>query len=151
MRSARYVILDPRTEFFVPEDTQIVISFEWLGPAGQHRLSGTWRGPRGTTTTTEIDYTAVDRQFGAYWTLKLPPSVPAGPWRLEATMDGQPAGVHEFTISEGTGGPAAAAAARRMPLSRQELYQRAAASLVTVEGFDAAGIRLGSAMGTPID
>jgi hypothetical protein len=151
VRSGKYVILDPRTEFFVPEDTEIVISFEWLGRAGPHRLSGTWRGPRATSTTTEFDYTAVNREFGAYWTLKLPPGVPAGPWRLEAAIDGQPAGVHEFTITEGTGGTAAAAATRRMPLTRQELYARGAAALVTVEAFDAAGARLGSAAGTLID
>jgi hypothetical protein len=147
VRNGQYVVLDPRTEFQVPADAQVIVFFEWLGAPGAHKLSGTWHGPSDTRTTTAFDYTAQDRQFGAYWVLTLPATIPPGDWRLDASIDGQPAGSHAFRILSGSTPAGAPASPRRLPLTRQELYERGLAALVTVEALDAAGAKLQSGLG----
>lgn len=151
IRNGRYVVLDPRTHFQVPRDTQIIVYFSWLGPPGAHKLSGTWRGPRDTSTTTEFDYTASDRQFGAYWLLKLPPDIPTGQWTLEARIDGHAAGVHAFEISAEGEAPPPAVSLRKLPLTRAELYQRGVSALVSVDAIDAGGARLDTGLGFRVD
>ena len=135
-----YVVDDPRTVFRVPEDRQIIVHFEWEGPAGKHRMEGLWRNPGGRVSTIS-DFTHESRggRFGAYWELALPESVPTGTWTLEARIDGQPAGTHTFEIVAGAGGPRAAAPPPRQPLSAAELYQRIHAATVVVHKLDAAG------------
>src|SRR5713101_6018745 len=72
-QGGRYIIEDPRTIFYVPDDRQVVVYLEWDGPVGQHHLE-------------------------AYWTLLLAESAPTGLWTLEAHVDGEVAGTHTFQI-----------------------------------------------------
>ena len=101
IKGGRYVVLDPRTAFRVPEDTTVVVYFEWLGPAGKHQLAGTWRGPSNTSTTSSFEYVAKESAFSAFWELTLPASAPRGAWALEATIDGFPAGQPVRATGEG--------------------------------------------------
>jgi hypothetical protein len=141
-----FSVVDPRTVFRVPDDRQILVHFEWDGPAGKHRMEGIWRNPDGrVSTVSEFDYEARGSRFGAYWTLALPDSAAIGTWRLEARIDGQPAGAHTFEILPGTGGGAgsstasAPAAPARRALSAAEVYTRLQAATALVEKLDAGG------------
>jgi hypothetical protein len=40
---------DPRTTFFVPDDRQVIVYFEWEAPRGTHHCEGTLRSPNGQT------------------------------------------------------------------------------------------------------
>ena len=150
IKGGRYVVLDPRNTFRVPEDSTVVVYFEWLGPAGKHQLAGTWRGPSNTSTTSAFEYVAKESAFSAYWELTLPASAPRGAWALEATIDGFPAGVHTFEVS-GMDAPAPVAAPVRVPLTRQEVFARTLESAVTVEALDANGGRLAIGPGFAVD
>src|SRR5574337_1279729 len=44
-QGGRYVIQDPRTVFYIPEDRQVIVYFEWEGPIGLHRFEGLWKNP----------------------------------------------------------------------------------------------------------
>ena len=46
-RGGNYVILDPRTTFYVPDDRQVIVYFEWEAPKGTHHCEGTIKGPNG--------------------------------------------------------------------------------------------------------
>ncbi|MEO5819905.1 MAG: hypothetical protein ABIT71_05325 [Vicinamibacteraceae bacterium] len=136
-----FVIEDPRTVFRVPDDRQVIVHFEWDGPAGAHRLEGLWRNPDGRVSTiSDFEHTSRGGRFGAYWELALPTGAATGTWTLEARIDGQPAGSHRFEIVAGAGSTAPVAATpTRAPLSGQELYRRIQAATVTVQKLDAAG------------
>jgi hypothetical protein len=150
MRDGRFVILDPRTSFRLPEDAKIVVYFEWLGAPGKHLMVGTWRGPGNTSTSSSFEYVAPNRSFSAYWELTLPASAPLGQWSLEATVDGMPAGTHAFeVVGPEAMGPVKTAA--RVPLSRQEIFARTLETVVVVEALDANGSRLATGPGVILD
>src|SRR5260370_25909648 len=44
-RGGSYVILDPRTTFYVPDDLQGIGYFEWEAPKGTHDWEGNCKGP----------------------------------------------------------------------------------------------------------
>lgn len=146
IRDGRFVILDPRNTFRLPEDANVVVYFEWLGTPGKHLMVGTWRGPANTSTTSSFEYVATDRSFSAYWELTLPPTAPRGQWVLEATVDGMPAGVHPFEVV-GPEATAPAIAATRTPLTRPEVFARTLEASVLVEALDAVGTRVALAPG----
>ena len=150
IKDGRYRVLDPRTSFRVPEDTTVIVYFEWLGPVGKHQFAGTWRGPANTSTTSTFEYVAKTSTLSAYWELTLPTTAPSGPWSLEATIDGFPAGVHAFEVS-GMDAPVPVATPVRVPLTRQEVFARTLESAVTVEALDANGGRLAIGPGFAID
>ena len=114
-----FIVDDPRTVFRVPDDRQVIVHFEWDGPAGAHRLEGLWRNPDGRVSTiSEFAHTSRGGRFGAYWELALPSTAATGTWTLEARIDGQPAGTHTFDIAVGSGAtPPAVARPARAPLS----------------------------------
>ena len=137
-----FIVEDPRTVFRVPDDRQVIVHFEWEGPAGVHRLEGLWRKPDGRVSTiSDFEHTSRGGRFGAYWELALPTTAATGSWTLEARIDGQPAGVHTFEIVAGGAvlPPPIAAAPPREPLTSQELYKRIQAATVTVQKLDAGG------------
>lgn len=142
VRDGRYFIHAPRTRFRVPEDTKVVVHFEWVGAPGAYTLSGTWRGPNNTSTTSEFAYTARDKRFAAYWELPLSPQMPLGDWTLEARIDGVLAGSHQFQVLGMDAEPAPTVAPRRLPLERREAYARALAVTARVEAIAADGTRL---------
>ena len=137
-----YIIEDPRTVFRVPDDRQVIVHFEWEGPAGKHRMEGLWRNPDGRVSTIS-DFTHESRggRFGAYWELALPETAATGTWTLEARIDGQPAGTHTFEIAAGAGtrSPSATAPPARAPLTQAELYQKILSAIVVVRKLDGAG------------
>jgi hypothetical protein len=127
-------ITDPRTVFQVPQDKQVIAYFEWEGPAGLHHFQGTWRGPDGKAfSVSDFQYVAQEIHFRGYWTLTLPERVVPGLWALEATIDGQPAGVQAFQIKVDESllpQPAPTAS---------DIYQRVGAASVFIDSLDADG------------
>jgi hypothetical protein len=142
----RFVVEDPRTTFQAGKDRQVLVLFEWQGPAGRHHCEGSWRDPGGRvvfTSTGDID--ASGPRFGVYWGLSLPDTVATGTWVLETTVDGEPAGMHAFQILAAPADPSAPSA--RRPLGVADIYQRGMEATLTVEAVDSAGARLDQASG----
>jgi len=137
-QGGRYIIEDPRTIFYVPDDRQVVVYLEWDGPVGQHHLEAYWKNPEGKVAAiNDFQYEAKEKRFGAYWTLLLAESAPTGLWTLEAHVDGEVAGTHTFQIV-GAPRPANTIPTRRI-LSPAETYQKALASSVFVQVLDSKG------------
>jgi len=147
-RSGRFVLLDPRNTFKVPDDTQIIVSFEWLGTPGKHQLSGTWKGPGGLSVTSAFEYVAPGREFSAYWTLPITSNAPLGSWSFEAHVDGQPGGTHTFALVGPDGAIPPAAPKAPIPLTRTEMATRVLSAAVSVEAVDANDHVLGQGPGT---
>ena len=145
-KGGQYIIDDPRTVFYLPEDRQVVVYFEWEGPLGRHKLEGTWKNPEGRVmVVSDFDYEAKQRRFAGYWTLLLSENFPTGIWSFEAHVDGELAGVHNFQVVTGKQ-PPPTGPVRRL-LTSAEIYQRGLASTVSVESFDSSGQRLGLGSG----
>jgi S1-C subfamily serine protease len=140
------VIEDPRTVFYLPQDAQAIIYFEWEGPAGKHHFEGFWKNPEGKVASlSDFDYVAPARRFGAYWTLSLAGAIGAGTWTLEAHIDGETAGSHTIQIVLGT--RAGEDTPRRRMLKPAEIYQRTLTSTVSIERLGGSGERLGRGSG----
>jgi len=145
-QGGRYIIEDPRSVFYVPEDRQVIVYFEWEGPIGTHHMEGLWKNPEGKVVTySDFQYDVKEKRFGAYWTLALAETAQAGTWSLEARVDGEASGTLTFQIFAGAR-PADAIAARQM-LKPGELYNLALRSNVTIEKYDSRGERLGRSSG----
>jgi hypothetical protein len=131
---------EERARFDPASDKQVVVLFQWEGAAGAHRLGVQWRSPDGgLSTNSALDYVAKDRRFGAYWTLPLNPTLPAGLWSVEATIDGEPAG--RFTFELAPMAMRATAAARR-PLSASDMFSRLSAAFVVLDRQSMSGQHL---------
>lgn len=140
-KGGQFVLQDPRTVFYIPDDRQVIGYFEWEGAPGSHDFEGTWKNPQGrVAVVSSFTYEARQKRFAAYWTLLLGEDVPTGIWVLEARVDGELAGVHNFQIVSGTK-PAPASPVRRM-LAPAEIYELGVASTVTIESLDQEGRRL---------
>ncbi len=145
-QGGRYVVEDPRSVFYLPQDKQVIVYFEWDGPAGNHHFEGFWKNPAGKVASiSDFQYVAPTRRFGAYWTLALAGTVEPGTWTLEAHIDGEAAGAHTIQIVSGTS-RAEEAPERRM-LKPAEIYQRVLTSTVSVERLGARGEHLGQGSG----
>ena len=95
----RYVIQDPRTVFYVPDDKQVIVYFEWDGPPGTHNFEGYWKNPEGKVVAiSDFKFEAKDKRFGGYWTFLLLEQMPTGLWSVEARIDGETAGAHTFQV-----------------------------------------------------
>lgn len=132
----RFVIDDPRTVFQIPDDKQVVIYFQWQGPAGQHHIEVSWRNPEGrVATTASLDQAAPQGRFGAYWSMPLSDKTTPGLWALEARVDGEPAGIHTIQV---VSGPGLVTVSRRF-LNTGELYERAKTATAFVEKLNPQG------------
>ena len=141
-----YVVEDPRTVFYIPEDHQVIVYFEWEGPPGMHHLEGVWKNPEGKVVLlSDFDYQASQRRFGAYWALVLSEAVQPGLWALEAHVDGELAASHNFQIVASPR-PAITTPQRRL-LSPSEIYQRALGASVPISKRDASGEQLSEGSG----
>ncbi len=146
-QGTRYIIEDPRTVFAAATDRQVIVFFEWEGEIGLHHCEGRWKEPSGKVVlTAPIEYQAATRRFGIYWTLALPETAARGLWAVEVSVDGAPAGTHTFEVTASS----APAPGRRI-LSQAEIYQRALASVVTVERLGPAGQLLGQGPAVALD
>jgi hypothetical protein len=142
----RFIMDDPRSVFQAGKDRQVMVSFEWLGPAGRHHCEGAWKDPTGKTVfTSEADVVARGTRFTVYWGLSLSDSVPTGTWVIEARIDGEPAGAHSFQLQKELG--AAAEKPPKRSLTVAELYQRGLAETLTIVALDGAGAQIGTASG----
>jgi hypothetical protein len=116
----RFVLSEERTAFSRQDDRELVVTFQWEGPPGVHRMIATWRGPDGTVSSSApIEYQAKDRRFGAYWKFSLSPTMAIGSWSVDATVDGQPGGKLAFEIR---GEPVPAVAVKRV-LTQAQLFE----------------------------
>src|SRR5271155_3913056 len=46
-QSGRFILDDPRSTFYIPQDKKIIAYFEWDGPIGIHTIEATWKRPSG--------------------------------------------------------------------------------------------------------
>jgi hypothetical protein len=93
VNDGKFVLSEERSAFSRLDDKELVVTFQWEGSPGVHRMVATWRGPDGTlSSSAPIEYQAKDRRFGAYWRFSLSPAMATGTWSVDVTIDGQPAG-----------------------------------------------------------
>lgn len=141
----RFVMEDPRSVFYLPEDKQVMIYFEWEGPTGQHHFEGFWKDPEGKVVVlSDFSYEAKQKRFAGYWTLPLTDTMKPGMWALEAHVDGELAGSYNFQVTVAPRPPLPSA---RPVLSPAELYKQLLPATVSVEKLDAQGRRIGFGSG----
>lgn len=145
-QGGRFVIEDPRTVFYIPEDKQVMVYFEWEGPSGPHQFEGIWKNPEGkVVVVSEFKYEATQRRFGGYWVLMLTDALQPGLWALEARVDGELAGAHTIQIVIAPR-PASAIPERKL-LTPSEIYQQAVAATVFIEKLVGTGERVATGSG----
>jgi hypothetical protein len=129
---------DQRTTFYVPDDREVIVFFEWQGPKGKHHCEANARGPQGAfTVMSSFDYDSTQPRFGGHWKMPLSDSTPEGDWVLASKVDGQEAGEVTFHVVAGAM-PANAAKPTALP-SMGEIYKATAASTVQIEKLDGDG------------
>lgn len=132
----RFVLSEERTAFSRVEDTELVVTFQWEGTPGVHRMIATWRGPDGTVSSSApIEYQAKDRRFGAYWRFSLSPTMATGSWFVDVTVDGQPAGRINFDVK----GEAVPTVATKRVLTQSQLFDTLNAVHVILQRSTSAG------------
>lgn len=145
-RGGSYVILDPRTKFYVPDDRQVIVYFEWEAFKGTHHCEGTVKGPNGQLAVmSSFDYPATQSKFGGYWTIPLLENSSPGLWTFESRVDGESAGEIRFEVISAKR-PADAAKEEVLP-TPAEIYSRAVAAIALVEKLDEKGQPLGAGSG----
>lgn len=148
-RGGSYVILDPRTKFYVPDDRQVIVYFEWEAPKGTHHCEGTVKGPNGQLAVmSSFDYPATQGKFGGYWTMPLLENSSPGLWTFESRVDGEFSGELRFEIVSAKR-PADAAKEEALP-TPQEIYSHAVAAVALVEKLDEKGHPFGAGSGFPV-
>ena len=137
---------DPRTMFYVPDDKQVIVYFEWDAAIGAHHCEGTLRGPNGQLAVmSSFDYPATQTKFGGFWTFPLTENTPAGVWTFESHVDGESAGSLSFEIVSAK--KPAAIGNEETPPTAAQIYARAQAAAVLIEKLDAKGQSFGSGSG----
>jgi len=137
-RTGAFIMTDQRTTFYVPEDREVIVFFEWQGPKGKHHCEANARGPQGAfTVMASFDYESTQPRFGGRWKMPLSDSTPEGDWVFASKVDGQEAGEVAFHVVAGTM-PASTAKSVALP-SMAEIYKWAAASMVQIVKVDANG------------
>jgi S1-C subfamily serine protease len=133
-----FVMADPRTTFYVPDDRQVIVYFEWEAPRGTHHCEGTLRGPNGQLAEmSSFDYPATEPKFGGYWTFPLFENTSAGLWTFESRVDGESAGSLSFEIVSAKKPPVVASA--DVVPTAAEIYARILAATVLIEKLDTKG------------
>lgn len=147
-QGGRFIMEDPRTIFYLSQDRQVIVYFDWEGPAGPHKFEAMWKNPEGKVTViTDFSYSPRDTRFGGYFTLLLSDTVQTGIWTMEARIDGEVAGSHAFQILAGERPPGEAAKPVRIALTPAQAYQRAVGGSVFLEKLNASGERLRTGSG----
>ncbi len=142
----RLSIEDARSVFYVPGDKEVDVYFTWEGPAGLHHFEGVWKKPDGKVTMiSDFDYQADQKRFGGYFRMLLGDTPALGVWALDARIDGETAGTHNFQIVGATR-PDTPLPARRI-LIPSEIYKRAAAASVFIENLNQLGERRSTGSG----
>src|SRR5258705_1631249 len=141
-QGGRLTVEDPRTVFYAPADKEIIVYFTWEGPTGPHHFEGLWKNPAGKISmTSDFDYKSDQPRFGGYFKM-LPGDAPAtGVWTLEARIDGETAGSHNFQITIAPRPENVTATPARRFQNPSEIYNRAAAASVLIENINRKGAR----------
>jgi S1-C subfamily serine protease len=146
-RGDSFVMTDPRTTFFLPDDHQVIVYFEWEAPRGKHHCEGTLRGPNGQLAVmSSFDYPATQLRFGGFWTIPLLENTTAGLWTFESRVDGESAGTFSFEIVAGKR-PEDVVKNEPPPPTAAEIYARAVTASALIEKLDDKGRPLGIASG----
>jgi S1-C subfamily serine protease len=145
-RGGTYVISDPRTTFYVPDDRQVIVYFEWEAAKGSHHCEGTVKGPNGQLAVmSSFDYPATQTKFGGFWTIPLLENSTPGLWTFESRVDGESAGELRFEIVSAKR-PADAAKAELLP-TPAEIYNHTGAATALIERLDEKGQPIGAGTG----
>jgi hypothetical protein len=145
-RGGSYVILDPRTTFYVPDDRQVIVYFEWEAAKGTHHCEGTVKGPSGQLAVmSSFDYPATQTKFGGFWTIPLLENSSPGLWTFESRVDGEFAGELSFEIASAK--RPAGMAKEEAPPTPAEIYSHAVAATALIERLDEKGQPFGTGSG----
>jgi hypothetical protein len=137
-RNGTFVMTEPRSIFYVPDDREVIVYFEWEGMRGTHHCEGTVRGPSGQfATMSSFDYMATQPRFAGYWKVPLSDSSPSGNWIFESRVDGEATGQVSFQIIAATK-PPDTVKERSLP-TPADVYAHAVSATVEVEKLDAQG------------
>jgi len=150
-RDGSFVMTEPRSVFYIPEDREVIVYFEWEGAKGSHHCEGMVKGPSGQfATMTSFEYNATQPRFAGYWKMPLSDSTPTGNWIFESHVDGEMAGQATFQVVSNTK-PADLPKAPVLPTAAQ-IYKQGVAASVSIEKLDATGKSLRRASGflTPL-
>jgi S1-C subfamily serine protease len=141
-QGGRHGVEDPRAVFYAPDDKQIIVYFTWEGTVGSHHFEGLWKNPAGKVVmTSDFDYKPDQPRFGGYFKMIPGDAPPAGIWTLEARIDGESAGSHNFQLIIAPRPDNAITTPPRRFLSPAEIYSRAAAASVLIENINQKGTR----------
>ena len=74
---SRFVFDETRHRFVYPQDSSLVVYFEWEAPPGNHVLTGLWKGPDGRTATISPDIRMETKttELNAYWIYQIVPTM----------------------------------------------------------------------------
>jgi hypothetical protein len=137
-RNGGFVMTEPRSTFYVPDDREVIVYFVWEGVVGKHHCEGTVRGPNGQfANMSSFDYDAGQPRFAGYWKVPLSDSTSPGTWVFETHVDGEPAGQLSFQIVPGAK-PANLPVAPTLPTTA-EIYKLAVSSSVGIDNLDPSG------------
>ena len=149
-RGGNYVILDPRTTFYMPDDRQVIVYFEWEASKGTHHCEGSLKGPNGQLAVmSRFDYPATQTKFGGFWTIPLLENTSAGIWTFESRVDGESAGELRFEIVSAKR-PADAVKEEPLP-SPAQIYASTVAASASIEKLDSRGQLIGGGSGFFLD
>lgn len=138
--AGRHTVDDPRTVFYLPTDKQVAVYFTWEGPAGPLHFEGVWKNPSGKVVlVSDFDYKSEQPRFGGYFIMLLDEKTATGIWTLEARIDGEMAGTHNFQVVTATRPDNPVPTSR--VLSPSEIYKRASAASVFIENINQGGER----------
>ncbi|HET7107101.1 MAG TPA: serine protease [Candidatus Acidoferrum sp.] len=137
-RNGGFVMTEPRSLFYVPDDREVIVYFVWEGVVGKHHCEGTVRGPNGQfANMSSFDYNAAQPRFAGYWKVPISDSTSSGTWIFETHVDGEPAGQVTYQVVPGAK-PANIPVAPALP-STAEIYKLAVSSSVVIDSLDPGG------------
>ncbi|HET6929584.1 MAG TPA: serine protease [Candidatus Acidoferrum sp.] len=137
-RNGGFVMTEPRSTFYVPDDREVIVYFVWEGVVGKHHCEGTVRGPNGQfANMSSFDYNAGQPRFAGYWKIPLSDSTSAGTWVFETHVDGELAGQLTFQVVPGAK-PNNLPAAPTLPTTA-DIYKLAVSASVSIDSLDPAG------------
>jgi trypsin-like peptidase len=140
-RNGAFVMTEPRSTFYAPEDREVIVYFEWEGPKGVHHCEGSVHGPGGESASmSSFDYIATQPRFGGFWRVPLSQGTPPGAWTFETKVDGKAAGQVSFQVAVAVkpSGIGIIVPVQSLP-TPSDIYAHAVAATVDVEKLDAEG------------
>ena len=146
VEAGRYHISDPRTTFYIPDDKKIIVYMEWEGALGKHVFEALWKNPSGKiTAVSDFKYETSDKRYGGYMEFITNETMQTGIWAMEARIDGETLGVHNFEVVSTT--KPEIPEDNRKPLSLPELYKRASDATAYVQRINSDGVIQGVGSG----